>query len=66
LLVESEGYDTLEDLLQAVIAYGISPGICVAEGCSCTTEVQPDQRKGWCEMCGKRTVASVLVLAEII
>jgi hypothetical protein len=26
----------------------------------------PDQRMGWCKVCDKGTVASVLVLAEII
>ena len=66
LLVESEGYDTLEDLLQAVITDTVSPGICMTEGCSYTTEVEPDQREGWCEVCDKGTVASALVLAEII
>jgi hypothetical protein len=65
-LVESEGYDTLEDLLQAVITDSVSPGICMTEGCSYTTEVEPDQREGWCEVCDKGTVASALVLAEII
>jgi hypothetical protein len=31
-MAECEGYDTLEDLLQAVIADGVSPGICMTEG----------------------------------
>jgi hypothetical protein len=66
LLVESEGYDTLEDLLQAVITDSVSPGICMTEGCSYTTEVEPDQCEGWCEVCNQGTVASALVLAEII
>jgi hypothetical protein len=64
-VAECEGYDTLEDLLQAVIADGVSRGICMTEGCSYATEVPPDQRKGWSEVCGKGTAASVLVLAEI-
>ena len=65
-LVETEGYDTLEDLLQAVISDSVSPGICMTEGCSYTTEVEPDQHKGWCECCDTGTVVSALVLAEII
>jgi hypothetical protein len=65
-LVESEGFDTLEELLAAVITDSVSPGICMTEGCSYTTEVEPDQREGWCEVCDKGTVVSALVLAEII
>jgi hypothetical protein len=65
-LVESEGYDTFEDLLQAVVADSISPGICMTEGCSYTTEVEPDQDNGRCEVCGTGTVKSALILAGII
>jgi hypothetical protein len=34
--------------------------------CDYTTEVEPDQREGWCEECGTGTVRSGIVLAGII
>lgn len=65
-LVESEGYPNLEELLQACIADSVSPGICIRPDCDYTTEIEPDQRRGYCEACGGQTVQSALVLAEII
>ena len=65
-LIESEGYASLEDLLTAVVADSVAPGICVREGCSYTCDVEPDQDAGWCEACGRQSVRSALVLAGII
>lgn len=65
-LVESEGYPNLEALLQACIADSVSPGICVRPECDYTTEIEPDQHRGYCEACGGQTVQSALVLAGII
>jgi hypothetical protein len=48
-LLQSEGYDTLEELLEAVFSDSVSPGICMNSGCDYTTEVEPDQTEGWCE-----------------
>jgi hypothetical protein len=36
------------------------------EGCEYTARYEGDQREGWCEECGENSVASALVLAEII
>ncbi len=44
----------------------VVPGICVCPGCDYTTEVEPDQRQGFCEDCGRQNVQSGLVLAGII
>jgi hypothetical protein len=65
-LVASEGYDCLEELLEAIILDSVSPGICVNPGCNYTTEVEPDQDRGYCEECRTQTVKSALILAGII
>lgn len=65
-LVDAEGFASLEDLLEAVVADSVCPAICTTEGCSYTCEMEPDQDRGWCEACGKNTMQSALVLAEII
>ena len=65
-LVEAEGYDSLEDLLAAAVGDSVSPAICLNDGCDYTTEMEPDQDRGWCEACRTNTVASALVLAGII
>jgi hypothetical protein len=45
---------------------GVVPGICMNPDCDYTAEVEPDQREGWCEECGMRSVRSGIVLAGII
>ena len=65
-LLEIEGYATLEELLEAVFSDSVSPGICINDGCQYTVEVEPDQDRGWCEVCGTNTVKSALVLAGLI
>jgi hypothetical protein len=65
-LLQSEGYDTLEELLEAVFSDSVSPGICMNSGCDYITEVEPDQTEGWCEVCGTNTVKSAPILAGII
>jgi len=44
----------------------VVPGICMNRGCLYTTEIEPDQRQGWCEVCGTTTVCSGIVLAGLI
>jgi hypothetical protein len=39
-LVESEGYETLEELLEASFSDSVSPGICMNEDCDYTVEVE--------------------------
>ena len=63
-ILESEGYDNLDVLLEAVITDSVSPAACL--NCSYTTEMEPDQYRGYCENCGTNTVVSVLVLAGLI
>lgn len=41
-------------------------GICTNPSCDYTTEVEPDQSHGFCEICETQTVKSCAVLAGII
>jgi hypothetical protein len=65
-LLTAEGYGKLEDLAQATLSDSVSPAICVEPDCDHTAEMEPDQDAGFCENCGKNTVVSALVLAELI
>ena len=65
-LVEAEGFDDIDGLLEAVAHDSVCPGICIRPGCEYTAEVEPDQRAGWCEECGTGSVQSAMVLAEVI
>ena len=65
-LVASEGYDDVVDLFAAVLSDAVSPGICINPGCDYITEVEPDQDRGYCEVCRTQTVQSALILAGLI
>ena len=57
---------TVDDMLEYAVVDDITPGICMNLGCEYTTEVEPNQDKGYCEACDSQTVQSALVLAGII
>lgn len=65
-LASDWGYPDGFSLIEAVHTDSIVPGICTAEGCGYSTEVEPDSNSGWCEMCGTNTVVAATVLAAII
>jgi hypothetical protein len=65
-LLEIEGYDSIEELAEAAFSDSVSPAICMNDGCDYTTEMEPDQVRGWCEACGTNTVKSALILAGLI
>ncbi len=65
-LCEMEGFRTLDQLLRLVATDSVCPAICMTEGCDHTTEMEPDQDRGYCEACGGNTVTSALVLAGLI
>ena len=62
-LAEIEGMDVMEMLEHATFD-SVAPGICA--NCDYTCEVEPDQRKGYCEVCDTQTVSSCLILAGVI
>ena len=65
-LVEIEGYESVEALLQAVLGDSVSPAICMNEGCDYTCEMEPDQRRGWCDECRTNSMKAAPVLAGLI
>lgn len=65
-LAQIEGYATVLALLEAAARDSVSPGICICPDCDYATEVEGDQREGWCEFCDRGTVQSCLVLAGLI
>lgn len=64
-LAKIEGMKVME-LLERGTFDGVCPGICMNPGCDYTVEVEPDQRRGYCEECGTNTVKAATVLAGII
>jgi hypothetical protein len=57
---------TLTEFIEEYALDEVVPGICMNPGCDYTTEVEPDQREGWCEECGTGSVKSGIVLAGLI
>ena len=57
---------SVEELLESAAIDSVVPGICTNGGCDYTTEYEPDQDAGWCEVCDTGTVASALILAGVI
>ena len=64
-LAEAAGMDVF-DMLEEATYDGVAWGICTSPDCDYTTEVEPDQDAGWCEVCGTPTVKSCLRLAGLI
>ena len=65
-LLEIEGYESVEDLIEAVFSDSVSPAICMNEDCNFTCEMEPDQNAGYCEERHTNTMKAAPVLAGII
>jgi hypothetical protein len=65
-LKEAYGYETVRAMLEYATFDSVAPAICTNENCSHTTDMEPDQDKGWCEVCETNTVKSCLILAGLI
>lgn len=65
-LLESEGFDSREEMLEVYAFEGSVPGVCRDADCLGTMEVEPDQDKGWCCVCGENTIVSCLRLWGLI
>ncbi len=65
-LAEIEGFSDPMDMLSHFSIDSVVTGICMTPGCDYTTEVEPDQEKGWCEKCQKGTVSSPLIIEGLI
>ncbi len=64
-LADDWGMEVMDMLSQATFD-SISPGICMNAGCDYSTDVEPDQDAGWCEICYEGSVKSALILAGVI
>ena len=65
-LLEIEGYESVEELMEAVFSDSVSPAICMNEGCNFTCEMEPDQNAGYCDECRTNTMVAAPVLAGLI
>ena len=68
-LVKLEGFESETALFEAAVADSVCPAICCNPGnpdCDYTAEMEPDQDRGWCEMCERGTVVSALMLGGLI
>jgi hypothetical protein len=65
-LVEIEGFKDDISLFEAVVTDSVCPAICINDGCDYTSEMEPDQDRGWCEVCGTNSMQSALVLGGLI
>ena len=65
-LAHDGGHASVVEMLKAYATDSVSPAICTERDCSYTTEMEPDQDRGYCEACGGNTVVSALVLAGLI
>ena len=65
-LANDYGFATIDDCIEATIIDSVAPGICREPDCDYSTDVEPDQHRGWCEVCGKNTVQSILIICGIV
>ena len=65
-LIEIEGYESIEELAEAILSDSVSPAICMNENCNFTCEMEPDQDAGYCEECHTNSMQSALILAGLI
>jgi hypothetical protein len=65
-LMEIEGYESIEELAEAVLSDSVSPAICMNEDCDFTCEMEPDQDAGYCEECRTNSMQAALILAGLI
>ena len=56
-LAADGGHASVVEMLKAHVTDSVAPAICTERDCSYTTEMEPDQDRGYCELCGKNTVA---------
>jgi hypothetical protein len=64
-LAKDGGHASVGAMLEASVTDSVAPAICTEPECNHTTEMEPDQDAGYCEACGKNSVASALVLAGL-
>jgi hypothetical protein len=58
------GFEDIDEMFANAVCDSLVAAICPE--CGYTTDMEPNQDQGWCEMCEKNTVVSVLVLGGLI
>lgn len=64
-LLANEGM-TEDEFMEEYAMESIVPGICMNPGCDFVGEYEPDQDRGYCEICGTQSVMSGLRLLGIM
>ena len=65
-LLDDCGYETQHGMLEDYAYKSVVPGVCKDVDCLAVTDVEPDQDKGWCEICSAPTVKSCLMIWGLI
>lgn len=65
-LAEYEGFDSIDEMLEAYLFDSVCPSICMENGCDYTADLEHDQDRGWCEACEKPSMKSAYILAGVI
>jgi hypothetical protein len=65
-LAEIEGYEDYMDMLLETGMDSVVPAICTNPNCDYTVGMEPDQDRGFCEICRTNSVKSCMILAGII
>ena len=64
-LADDWGYSSVNEMIESCGLLA-TPAICMNNHCNYTSDVEPDQSKGWCDRCHTKTVTSCLVLAGVM
>ena len=65
-LAELEGFSDTLALVEHSTFDSVIPAICMKDDCDAVAEMEPDQNRGYCEICGDNTVQSALIVAGMI
>lgn len=65
-LADLEGFESVNEMLEEMSFDSVVCGICINPDCDYTTNVEPDCRAGYCEICNTQSVKSCLDIAGII
>jgi len=64
-LATQYGYTDPLQMMEEFFADSVHPAICMNVGCDYTTDMEPDQTRGWCEICNQGSVKSIGILLGI-
>tara|TARA_A100000172_G_C2944053_1_gene76689 strand:+ start:255 stop:473 length:219 start_codon:yes stop_codon:yes gene_type:complete len=65
-LANDWGYNNPEDMMTDYVFDSLHPAICMNKDCDYSTEMEPDQDRGWCDCCETNTLVSAGMLMGII